>query len=224
MPLQKLYSKTASSHVFEPQDRVRGRPGNQAVPDLAAPVPSDQEQDHPRGLLRRGPDQGNPRPHPRGSGGQGRRHGQGWAPWKSTARPWKSAVCPWPSRDKVIVDITPLDLNQHIKVADITLPAGVKAVYEDNFAILGVLLPTAEEEETSEEGAAEAPAAAAPEAELGSFPDTFPDGVARRPRPICFPFSPTRHGHTRLYRGTRQSRLPLRPPPATTSVSGSPRP
>ena len=67
--------------------------------------------------------------------------------------------------DKVVVDITPLDLNQHIKVADITLPEGVKAVYEDNFAILGVLLPTAEEEETSEEGAAEAPAAAAPEAE-----------------------------------------------------------
>ena len=66
--------------------------------------------------------------------------------------------------DKVVVDITPLDLNQHIKVADITLPESVKAVYEDNFAILGVLLPSAEEE-APEEGAAEAPAEAAPAAE-----------------------------------------------------------
>lgn len=48
--------------------------------------------------------------------------------------------------EKVIIDITPLDVNQHVKVAEVVLPEGVKAVYEDNFAILGVLLPSAEDE------------------------------------------------------------------------------
>lgn len=64
--------------------------------------------------------------------------------------------------DKVVIDITPLDLNEHVKVSDITLPDGVKAVYEDNYAILGVLLPTAEEDEaatTEETAAAPEPAA-----------------------------------------------------------------
>jgi large subunit ribosomal protein L25 len=60
--------------------------------------------------------------------------------------------------DKVVIDTTPLDINQHVKIADITLPEGVKAVYDDNFAILGVLLPTAEDE--TEGAGEEAPAAA----------------------------------------------------------------
>jgi large subunit ribosomal protein L25 len=63
--------------------------------------------------------------------------------------------------DKVVIDITNVDINQHVKIADISLPEGVRAVTEDNFAILGVLLPTAEEEAPAEEAEEEAAAPAA---------------------------------------------------------------
>ena len=63
--------------------------------------------------------------------------------------------------DKVVIDVTALEINQHVKVADITLPSGVKAVYEENFAVVGVVVPTEEPEEEApaEEAATEAPAA-----------------------------------------------------------------
>lgn len=55
--------------------------------------------------------------------------------------------------DKVVLSITELDVNQHIKVADVELPEGVKAVYDDNFAILAVLLASAEKDAEKEANA-----------------------------------------------------------------------
>jgi len=46
--------------------------------------------------------------------------------------------------DKVVIDITALDLNENIQIADVALPEGVKAVYDDNYAVLAVLLTSAE--------------------------------------------------------------------------------
>lgn len=66
--------------------------------------------------------------------------------------------------DKIVIDVTSLDLNQHIKIEDITLPDGVKVDTEDNFAVVGVVLPTVEEEETPEEAPAEEAAAEGEEA------------------------------------------------------------
>jgi len=44
----------------------------------------------------------------------------------------------------VVIDITALDLNENIQIADVALPEGVKAVYDDNYAVLAVLLTSAE--------------------------------------------------------------------------------
>ena len=52
--------------------------------------------------------------------------------------------------DKIVLDVTELALNQHINVKDIVLPEGVRAVYDQNFAVVGVVAPTAEAE--AEEG------------------------------------------------------------------------
>lgn len=49
----------------------------------------------------------------------------------------------------VTVDITGLDVNKTIYVADIELPAGVSAVYDTNYAIVAVLIESDDEEETA---------------------------------------------------------------------------
>lgn len=52
---------------------------------------------------------------------------------------------------KVVVDITTLDVGSTIQVADLQLPEGVSAAYDNNYAIVSVLLPGggAEEGETA---------------------------------------------------------------------------
>lgn len=56
---------------------------------------------------------------------------------------------------KITVDISGLDVEQGLRVADITMPEGVRASYDINFAILTVALPGAsldsEDEEETEE-------------------------------------------------------------------------
>jgi len=61
--------------------------------------------------------------------------------------------------DKVVIDITEVDLNGNVQIADIALPEGVKAIYEENYAILGVMMPSAED--LAAEAAEKAEAAAA---------------------------------------------------------------
>lgn len=52
--------------------------------------------------------------------------------------------------DKVVIDVTDLGLNSNIHIADMVFPDGVKAVYENNYAVVGVV--TLAEEETAGEG------------------------------------------------------------------------
>lgn len=42
---------------------------------------------------------------------------------------------------KVVVDITTLDVGSTIQVGDLQLPEGVKAAYDNNYAIVSVLMP-----------------------------------------------------------------------------------
>ncbi len=69
--------------------------------------------------------------------------------------------------EQIDVDVTALGIHDSIHVEDLVLPAGVEAVFQDNFTIVSVLSPTVEavEEVPAEEAAdASAPAAAAPAA------------------------------------------------------------
>lgn len=72
--------------------------------------------------------------------------------------------------EKIVVDVTNLSMNQSVHLAEIAFPEGVRAVFEDNFAVAGVVAPAAEAPEEGAEGAeavegAAAAAPAAPEAE-----------------------------------------------------------
>jgi len=53
---------------------------------------------------------------------------------------------------KITLDVTELEMNAAIHVADLTLPKGVSAVYSTNYCIVAVHIPDAEEE--GEESAA----------------------------------------------------------------------
>jgi large subunit ribosomal protein L25 len=59
---------------------------------------------------------------------------------------------------KISLDVSGLDINSAVHVADLDLPGGVRAVYSANYCIVAVHMPGSEEEEKTEE-AATAPAA-----------------------------------------------------------------
>ncbi|MCR4667263.1 MAG: 50S ribosomal protein L25/general stress protein Ctc [Desulfovibrio sp.] len=61
---------------------------------------------------------------------------------------------------KLVVDVTNLDLNETINVADLKLPENVTAVYDQNFAVVSVIVPSKDDAPVAGEGAPEAAAAA----------------------------------------------------------------
>ncbi|PKN09435.1 MAG: 50S ribosomal protein L25 [Deltaproteobacteria bacterium HGW-Deltaproteobacteria-8] len=58
--------------------------------------------------------------------------------------------------EKIVIDVTDLDLGVNLHIDEIKLPAGVKAVYDDNFAVVGIVAQEAEEEAKAAEPAAAA--------------------------------------------------------------------
>ena len=63
---------------------------------------------------------------------------------------------------KIVVDVTDLDLNMSVNVEDLQLPANVTAVFDQSFAVASVVVPSSEDE--TEAGAAEDAAKAQPQA------------------------------------------------------------
>ena len=55
--------------------------------------------------------------------------------------------------DNIVIDVTELDMNQHVSVKDVVLPKGVTAVFDQNFTVVGVINPAAEAEEAVEAAA-----------------------------------------------------------------------
>ncbi len=62
--------------------------------------------------------------------------------------------------EKIVIDVTHLDINNNIHIQDLSVPSGVELVFEVNFAVLGVVAPAAEEQPAEEEESVEASPAA----------------------------------------------------------------
>lgn len=76
-------------------------------------------------------------------------------------RRWLRVRClPQLIPDRLVVDVSPLEINDFVHVADIPTPEGVELVYDQNFNVLGVVGRSAIEEELEAEEEAEAAAAA----------------------------------------------------------------
>lgn len=58
--------------------------------------------------------------------------------------------------ENVTIDVSNLAINDTVHIADVSLPSGVKALYDDNYAVVGVVPPASEAETAGEAGAASA--------------------------------------------------------------------
>lgn len=45
--------------------------------------------------------------------------------------------------EKIVIDVTSLEVNQNVHIQDLALPEDVEFIFEDNFAVVGVVSPTA---------------------------------------------------------------------------------
>jgi len=59
---------------------------------------------------------------------------------------------------KIVIDVTHLDINHNVQIQDLTLPPDVEFVFDDNFAVVGMVSPSSDSEPTAEEAAEESAA------------------------------------------------------------------
>jgi large subunit ribosomal protein L25 len=62
--------------------------------------------------------------------------------------------------ESISVDVSGLGINQNLSIKDVAMPEGVRAVYDESFAIVGVSAPAGEEEKETGESGSEAGAEA----------------------------------------------------------------
>ena len=158
MPLRKLFSKASSSHVFQLQ--IESESGQETKPSLIWQLQYHPTKDLITHVDFYGVDLTKEISVHIPVEVEGKAAGIVKGGVLEVYRDTLEVTClPLAIPDKVIIDVTALDLNEHIKVEDIKLPEGVKAVFEDNFAVVGVVVPSAEEEEAPAEAGAEEAAA-----------------------------------------------------------------
>lgn len=150
LPLQKLYSKTASSHVFDL--KIAADSGEETKPALVWKVEHHPTKPRITHVDFYGVDLSKIiRVHiPVEVTGKSKGQVKGGA-LEIHRESIEVSCLPLAIPDKVVIDITNLDVNESVQVADVVLPEGVKAVYEDNFAILAVIMPEAETAQAAEE-------------------------------------------------------------------------
>jgi large subunit ribosomal protein L25 len=159
MPLKKLFAKTASSHVFDLL--IDSDAGQETKPALIWKLTHHPTKPRITHVDFYGVDLTKEIRVHIPVEVVGKAKGQVKGGVLEIYRETIEVIClPMDSPDKVVIDITNLDLNDNKLVADITLPTGVRAAYEENYAILGVVVPEAEEATPAAAAAAPAPATA----------------------------------------------------------------
>ena len=145
LPLQKLYSKITSSHVFDLQIEGETKPALVWKVEHHPTKPRITHVDFygvdlTKEIQVRVPVEVVGKSKGQVKGGQLEIH-----------RESIEVIClPLAIPDKVVLDIANVDINESIQIADVVLPEGVKAVYENNYAVIGVLASSAE---AADEGA-----------------------------------------------------------------------
>jgi large subunit ribosomal protein L25 len=57
--------------------------------------------------------------------------------------------------ESIVIDVSELVINQNVNIKDVAMPEGVKAIFEENFAVAGVSAPSGAEEKAGEAGSEE---------------------------------------------------------------------
>ncbi|MHC1788646.1 50S ribosomal protein L25/general stress protein Ctc [Solidesulfovibrio sp.] len=149
LPLQKLYSKTLSAHVFDLL--IDSDAGQETKPSLVWKIVHHPTKPRIIHVDFYGVDLTKEIEVHVPIEVVGKSKGQVKGGTLEIYRETIEIIClPLAIPDKIVIDITNIDINENIQIADVALPEGVKAVYENNYAVLGVITTVAE---TAVEGA-----------------------------------------------------------------------
>lgn len=144
LPLQKLYSKTASAHVFDL--RIDSDAGQETKPSLVWKVVHHPTKPRITHVDFYGVDLTKEIEVFVPVEVVGKAKGQVKGGTLEIYRETIEIVClPLSIPNKVVIDITAIDINENVHIADVILPEGVKAVYESNYAVVGIVAAVAEE-------------------------------------------------------------------------------
>jgi large subunit ribosomal protein L25 len=161
LPLTKLHRKVGSSRVFHLEMDVDGK--TSALPSLIKSMQYDPIKSKPIHVDFYGVDLDRDIKVDVRVVVEGKAKGIVLGGQLEIFRDSLEVICkPLDVPEKIVIDVTDLGIGDNLHVSEVTLPAGVRAVYEDNYSVVGVVAKEAEEEVASDEApaAAAAPAAA----------------------------------------------------------------
>jgi large subunit ribosomal protein L25 len=152
LPLTKLYSKLGSSRVFNLEVEQDGKPSS--LPVLIKSVQYDPIKSRPIHVDFYGVDLDRDIKVEVRVVMEGKAKGIILGGLLEVFRDTLEVVCkPLDVPEKIVIDVTNLDVGVNLHVSDVKMPAGVRAVYDDNFAVVGVVAQEAEEAKGEEAAA-----------------------------------------------------------------------
>lgn len=149
LPLTKLYGKLGSSRVFHLQVEQDGKA--ESLPSLIKSVQYDPIKSVPIHVDFYGVDLDRDIKVDVRVVVEGKAKGIILGGQLEVFRDTLEVVCkPLDVPEKIVINVTDLDIGVNMHVSDVKLPAGVRAVYDDNYAVVGVVAQEVEETKSEE--------------------------------------------------------------------------
>ncbi len=155
LPLTKLHRKVGSSRVFHLELEQDGKPAS--MPSLIKSMQYDPLKSKPIHVDFYGVDLDRDIKVDVRVVVEGKAKGIVLGGQLEVFRDTLEVICkPLDVPEKVVIDVTDLGIGDNLHISDVKLPAGVRAVYDDNYSVVGVVAKEAEEEAKGEEAPAKA--------------------------------------------------------------------
>lgn len=155
LPLTKLHRKVGSSRVFHLEMEQDGKPAS--MPSLIKNMQYDPLKSKPIHVDFYGVDLDRDIKVDVRVVVEGKAKGIVLGGQLEVFRDTLEVICkPLDVPEKVVIDVTELGIGDNLHISDVKLPAGVRAVYDDNYSVVGVVAKEAEEEAKGEEAPAKA--------------------------------------------------------------------
>ncbi len=145
LPLTKLHNKLGSSRVFHLEMELDGKPAS--LPSLIWDMQYDPMKSTPIHVDFYGVDLDRQIKVDVRVVVEGKAKGLILGGQLEIFRETIEVICkPLDVPEKIVIDVTELEIGVNLHISEVQFPAGVRAVFEDNFAVVGVVAKEAEEE------------------------------------------------------------------------------
>lgn len=152
LPLTKLFRKVGSSRVFHLEVEQDGK--NASLPSLIKDMQYDPIKSKPIHVDFYGVDLDRDIKVDVRVVVEGKAKGIILGGQLEVFRDTLEVICkPLDVPEKVVIDVTDLGIGDNLHISEVKLPAGVRAVYDDNYSVVGVVAKEAEEEAKGDEAA-----------------------------------------------------------------------